>query len=123
MAVEWFLWALVPVVLALAAVVGSGRLGSMPAPIRDAPVLGLPAGDLSGAELRGVQFGVVLRGYSMAQVDELLARVADQLDGGRPESWGEAPASVVDASAIMDPIEFSQSGREGEHGSNEAPHG
>ena len=108
---EWFLWLLVPVVLAVAAVAATGRLGEMPPPVHDAPVLDLPERDLSGADVRGLQFAVTSRGYSIAQVDELLDRLAGQLDGPFP------------ASAIMEVSEFSQSGREGEHGSNEAPHG
>lgn len=107
----WFLVALVVVVLAVAAVAGSGRLGEMPPPVHDAPVLDLPAGELTARDLREVQFALTTRGYSTAQVDELLGRLATQLE----HPWG--------ASAIMDPSEFSQSGREGEHGSNEAPHG
>lgn len=119
---EWFLWALAVLVLGIAAVAGSGRFGSMPAPVHDSPVVHLPDGDLTSADLRGVQFAVVARGYSMAQVDELLDRVATQLEPGRPEAQA-AVAPPFAASAIMDPSEFSQSGREGEHGSNEAPHG
>ncbi|HHU37746.1 MAG TPA: DivIVA domain-containing protein [Propionibacterium sp.] len=120
---EWILWGLVVVVLALAAIAGAGRFGAMPPPVHDAPVVHLPAGTLTGEDLRRVQFALVPRGYSVAQVDELLGRVADQLDGGRPGPASEADSPRLGQSAIMDPSEFSQSGREGEHGSNEAPHG
>ena len=109
---EWLLWSCAVLVLGLAAVAGSGRLGEMPPPVRDAAVPELPDGALRGHDLRRVQFAVVTRGYSMAQVDELLDRLADQL---------EEPLSAP--SAIMDTNEFSQPRREGEHGSNEAPHG
>ncbi len=77
---QWLLWVAVVVVLGLAAVAGSGRFGSMPPPVRDAPAPTLPPGDLTGADLREVQFATVVRGYSMAQVDELLDRLAAQLD-------------------------------------------
>lgn len=107
----WFLVALVLVVLAIAAVAGTGRLGEMPPPVHDAPVLDLPDGDLTAVDVLAVQFAVTARGYSTAQVDELLGRLGAQLERG------------AQASAIMDANEFSQSGREGEHGSNEAPHG
>ena len=107
----WFLASLVVVVLAVAAVAGSGRLGEMPPAVHDAPVLDLPDGDLTGAYVRATQFALTARGYSPAQVDDLLERLATQLE--RP----------LHPSAIMDPIEFSQPRREGEHGSNEAPHG
>lgn len=120
---EWVLWGLAVVVLALAALAGSGRFGALPPPVHDTPVLDLPDADLTAADLRRIQFASVARGYSPAQVDELLGRVAAQLEGGRPDdAWapGETP---LGSSAIMGPSEFSQSGREGEHGSNEAPHG
>lgn len=120
---EWFLWGLVVVVLGLAALAGNRWFGSMPDPVHDTPVVQLPEGELTGADLRGLQFAVSARGYSMAQVDEVLRRVADQLDGGRPGAGGEATPTTLGGSAIMGPTEFSQSGREGEHGSNEAPHG
>ena len=77
---EWFLWALVPVVLALAALAGTGRFGALPPPVHDEPVVLLPDGPLTAADVRGAQFAVVARGYSVAQVDELLARVARELD-------------------------------------------
>lgn len=121
---EWFLWALAVVVLGLAAVAGSGRFGAMPQPVHDAPVVHLPEGDLTGADLRAVQFAVATRGYSVSQVDELLARMASQLDRAHPVSPEEAATpTTLGSSAIMDSIEFSQSRREGEHGSNETPHG
>ena len=120
---EWFVGGLVVVVLGLAAVAGSGLFGSMPPPVHDSPVIELPDGDLTGTDLRGVQFAVVPRGYSITQVDDLLARLSRQLDGPPPEAVGEAPHAPLGTSAIMEPSEFSQSGREGEHGSNEAPHG
>ncbi len=103
---------LVAVVLGLAAV-GGHRAARFDAgrPSTTPPSRPCPTRDLTGADVRGVQFAVTARGYSIAQVDELLDRLAGQLDGPFP------------ASAIMEVSEFSQSGREGEHGSNEAPHG
>ena len=120
---EWFLWGLVVVVLGLAAIAGSGRFGAMPPPVRDAPAPQLPDGDLTGDDLHRVQFAVVARGYSMTQVDELLDRLAAQLDGVESTPPGPAAEPAASGSAIMDDIEFSQPRREGEHGSNEAPHG
>lgn len=43
----------------------------------------LPATSLTGADLRGVRFRAVLRGYSPADVDRVLARAAAELDALR----------------------------------------
>lgn len=83
---EWLLWLVVVVILGLAAVAGSGRFGSMPDPVRDVPIPTLPAGDLTGEDLRRLQFATVVRGYSMGQVDALLDRLAWQLDDRTPAS-------------------------------------
>ncbi len=77
---EWFLWIIAVAVLGLAAVAASGRLGELPATVTDTPVPHLPQGRLSADDLRQVRFAVVPRGYSMSQVDELLDRLAHQLD-------------------------------------------
>ena len=69
-------------ILGVAAVASSGRLGEMPAPVTSTPVPHLPQGDLTGDDLRAARFSVVPRGYSMHQVDELLDRLARQLDSG-----------------------------------------
>ncbi|MDO5535780.1 MAG: DivIVA domain-containing protein [Propionibacteriaceae bacterium] len=107
----WLLSGLVVAILAGAAVAGSGRLGSLPPVVHDAPVPELPEGGFTPGGLRGVTFATTLTGYDPAQVADVLEHAARSLE------------QVCAPSAIMDPIEFSQSGREGEHGSNEAPHG
>lgn len=80
---EWFLWMIAVAVLGLAAVAASGRLGELPSTVTDTPVPHIPAGILTADDLRGARFAVVARGYSMAQVDELLDRLARQLDAPR----------------------------------------
>ncbi len=77
---EWFLWMIAVAVLGLAAVAASGRLGDMPATVTDTPVPHVPQGRLTADDLRQARFAVVPRGYSMVQVDELLDRLARQLD-------------------------------------------
>ncbi len=71
-------------ILGVAAVASSGRLGELPAPVTSTPAPHLPQGELTGDDLRAARFSVVPRGYSMHQVDELLDRMARQLDEGRP---------------------------------------
>ena len=77
---EWVLAMGAVVVLGVAAIAASGRLGEMPATVTDTPRPHLPNGVLTGDDLRGLRFGVVVRGYSMQQVDELLDLLARQLD-------------------------------------------
>jgi DivIVA domain-containing protein len=48
--------------------------------VTDTPQPHVPDGSLVGADLRSLRFAVVPRGYSMQQVDELLDRLASQLD-------------------------------------------
>lgn len=83
-AVEWFLWMLGVAILGVAAVAASGRLGELPPPVTSTPTAHVPQGDLTGDDLRAIRFAVVPRGYSMAQVDYLLDRLARQLEGSRP---------------------------------------
>nr|WP_300143938.1 DivIVA domain-containing protein [Propionicimonas sp.] len=77
---EWVLWMIAVAILGMAAVAASGRLGEMPATVTDTPRPHVPTGELTGDDLRGLRFGVVTRGYSMQQVDELLDQLARQLD-------------------------------------------
>ncbi|MEL4504264.1 DivIVA domain-containing protein [Luteococcus sp. H138] len=79
----WFLAALVVVILAVAAVVASGRWGAMPELVDDRPSRPLPPGEIDAEALRGVQFSVVTRGYSMQQVDQLLDRLIGQFEAER----------------------------------------
>ncbi len=78
---QWFLWGLAVVVVGLAALVAAGRFGGMPATaVHDSPIPEFPTDrDLDGADLRRVRFAIATRGYSMAQVDDLLDRLAVQL--------------------------------------------
>lgn len=70
------------VVLGLAAMVAAGKLGEMRAePVRDQYQPPIPAdGPVHGQDLSGVRFAVSPRGYDMAEVDDLMARMARELD-------------------------------------------
>ncbi len=89
---EWVLWMIAVGVLGLAAVAASGRLGELPGTVTDTPRPHVPTGTVTGDDLRGLRFAVVLRGYSMDQVDGLLDRLARQLDA----PVATVPASVGD---------------------------
>lgn len=124
---EWLLWIAVVIILGLAAVAGSGRFGSMPAAVHDTPAPTLPDGELAGDDLRRVQFATVVRGYSMAQVDALLDRLARQLDDRTPQA-AASEAPVLAPSAIMAPDDAfdeapQRERKRGTDGSDEAPHG
>lgn len=93
---QWLLWMIAVAVLGLAAVGASGRLGELPGTVTDTPRPHVPTGVLSGDDLRGLRFAVVPRGYSMDQVDELLDRMARQLDAARrPVAVGVDPAGFA----------------------------
>jgi len=101
----WFLAVVAILVVGLGVLAYQGHLGGMPPLVEDRPGPDLPASAMTGDDLRGLRFAVVTRGYSMAQVDDLIDRLADQLDG-RPvvirddvAEWaGEAaPAATVPA--------------------------
>jgi len=78
---EWILAALAIGVVGLAAAASTGRFGEMPEVVDDRVHPSLPpTGRLTGTEVRDIQFAVVPRGYSMEQVDELLHRLAAQID-------------------------------------------
>jgi DivIVA domain-containing protein len=68
-------------VLGLAALAAAGRFGQMQSsPVRDTYQPPVPEGELRAADIEGVRFGITPMGYDMAQVDELMARVARELD-------------------------------------------
>jgi len=94
---QWVLWMIAVAVLGLAAVAASGRLGELPGTVTDTPRPHVPTGVLDGDDLRGLRFAVVPRGYSMDQVDELLDRLAHQLDARRA-----APAAPIPADGDHD---------------------
>lgn len=100
-------------VLGLGAMVAAGAFGGMQSePVRDSQGLVLPDTGIGGDDVRQLRFSVSPRGYNMAEVDAVLHRVADELDGtgrrakasGRPENSGstalaEAPEVPVSKSA------------------------
>jgi DivIVA domain-containing protein len=86
----WFFAILVVLALGGVALVASGRGEPLAPAYDDRPDVALPAGRaLHADDLRKVRFGVVLRGYRMSEVDELLTRLADQLEARRDTASGE----------------------------------
>ncbi|HSN43498.1 MAG TPA: DivIVA domain-containing protein [Propionibacteriaceae bacterium] len=109
----WVFVGVAVLVIGLTVALASGRLGAMPEAIVDRPVPRLPDGELSATDVRDASFAVVMRGYSMEQVDALLSRLADQLDAESPEDVvadsesqpageGDLPRSPTDVTAPAD---------------------
>jgi DivIVA domain-containing protein len=81
----WFFAILVVLALGGVALVAAGNGSPLAPAYDDRPDADVPAGrDLTGADLRRVRFGVVVRGYRMAEVDALLSRLAGQLEAAQP---------------------------------------
>ncbi|MEE8868500.1 MAG: DivIVA domain-containing protein [Acidipropionibacterium acidipropionici] len=93
----WVLSAVVIVIIGAAVMAASGRFGAVPPVVDDRPAPDLPEGDLGPDDLRSARFAVVARGYSMAQVDAMMDRLASQL--------GQAPAEATDQEQEEEPAE------------------
>jgi DivIVA domain-containing protein len=78
---EWFICIIAVVVLGLAAVAASGRLGQFGPAQTDRPEPQWPDGPLTAENVDQIRFAVVPRGYAMDQVDKFCALVGDQLNG------------------------------------------
>lgn len=81
----WLFAILIVLALGAVAVVAAGR-GAPMAPVYDdrADVRLPEAGALRAGDLREVRFTTAVRGYNMAEVDELLARLAAQMEAAQP---------------------------------------
>jgi DivIVA domain-containing protein len=75
---EWLIAVVAVAALGVAAMAAAGGMGQMSRdPVYDTYRQDLPTGGaLTAEELRRVRFGITLRGYAMAQVDDLLDRLA-----------------------------------------------
>lgn len=88
----WVFAALIVVVIAIAFIAGTGRLGQMAPQIDDRPVPAVPTDRaLTAADLGQIKFAVVARGYSMEQVDAVLDRLAAQLGLAPAQPAAAAP--------------------------------
>lgn len=86
----WFFAILVVLALGGVALVASGRGEPLAPAYDDRPDAAVPSDRaLTAADLRNARFGVVLRGYRMAEVDALLVRLADQLEASRTDAPAE----------------------------------
>jgi DivIVA domain-containing protein len=79
--VEWFIAVVIVAALGVAAVAAAGGLGGMSKdPVHDVYRQDLPDDrPLSAADISGLRFGTALRGYAMAQVDDILDRLGREI--------------------------------------------
>jgi len=79
--VTWVLWALAIAVVGGCVVVAAGRGGELREAYDDRPDVLVPGDRPMGADdVRAVRFTTAFRGYRMAEVDALVARLAAELD-------------------------------------------
>lgn len=80
----WFFAFLIVALIGAVAVVAAGRGGSMADVYDDRPDSRVQAdGPLRASDIRRVRFSTAFRGYRMSEVDELLDRLAAELDAER----------------------------------------
>ena len=98
----WLFAILIVLAMGGVAVVASGRGGSMAPAYDDRPDLDLPPDrPLAAGDLRRVRFPLAVRGYRMSDVDELLARLATELED-RDAEVDDDPGTARDAVAGPD---------------------
>jgi DivIVA domain-containing protein len=77
---EWWIAVVAIAALGAAAMAAAGGMGEMSRePVYDTYRQSLPAGPLRAEDIRSARFGLAVRGYAMAQVDDLLERLADEI--------------------------------------------
>lgn len=95
----WVLYAVVIVIIGAAVMAASGRFGAVPQVVEDRPAPDLPSHLMGPDDLRAVHFDVVARGYSMAQVDALLARLAVEMQMPQQVPARQTPGRVGEGPA------------------------
>jgi DivIVA domain-containing protein len=77
---EWFIAVVAVAALGVAAMAAAGGMGQMSKdPVHDTYRQDLPDRPLNAEDIRSLRFGVTLRGYAMAQVDDVLERLAREI--------------------------------------------
>ncbi|MDR1264830.1 MAG: DivIVA domain-containing protein [Propionibacteriaceae bacterium] len=102
---EWFIAAVAVVVIGIAAMAASGRLGQFGPAASDRPQPQWPEGPLAAQDIDNLGFAVVPRGYAMDQVDEFMDRVKARLEQWEGQTGADpatpdptVPASTAPAS-------------------------
>ncbi|MCL8025701.1 DivIVA domain-containing protein [Nocardioides bruguierae] len=79
----WFLAALVVLAMGGVALLAAGKGEPLAPAFDDRPDASVPAGEVTGDDLRRVRFSLAFRGYRMSEVDALLDRLATERDQAR----------------------------------------
>ncbi|GGU43146.1 DivIVA domain-containing protein [Nocardioides albus] len=91
----WIFAALIVLALGGVALVAAGAGAPMGEEYGDQPDVLVPRDRvLEAADLRRVRFSVGLRGYRMAEVDALIARLAEEAEWRESTAGGDAAAGV-----------------------------
>jgi DivIVA domain-containing protein len=78
--VEWFIAVIAVAALGVAAMAAAGGMGQMSSePVHDTYRQDLPERPLTAEDIRSLRFGVTVRGYAMAQVDDVLERLGQEI--------------------------------------------
>lgn len=86
----WFFAILIVLALGGIAALAAGKGAPMAESRPDRPRLDLPdEGPLRSADLRRVRFSLAFRGYRMSEVDELLDRLASQLESSEGRGYAD----------------------------------
>ena len=86
----WFFAILIVLALGGIALLAAGKGAPMAEAGYDRPGPDLPAaGPIVATDLRRVRFSLAFRGYRMSEVDELLDRLARQLDSSEGRGYGD----------------------------------
>jgi DivIVA domain-containing protein len=90
----WFFAVLIVLAIGAVAVVASGSGAPLARGYDDRPDAVVPADrPLTGADLKSVRFSTAVRGYRASEVDALLDRLAEQIDGSTPPESGSGTLS------------------------------
>ena len=111
---EWFIAVVAIAALGVAAMAAAGGVGEMSRePVYDVYRQQLPEGPLDAEDIRGARFGLALRGYAMAQVDDLLDRLATEVaerDARIAELTGTSPTSTSTGPSPAEDLDPSSDG-------------
>jgi DivIVA domain-containing protein len=93
---------LIAAVLVAVALFAAGRIDGMSDAVPDSPP-GLPDGPVTPEALREVRLPVSVRGYRMADVDELIERAAAELAAGTRPRPTPGASPITATSAVSEP--------------------